>query len=259
MKSIEKFLENMKKIDTSGQLLTEDSINEIKEIFEAAVDVKATELKNQLKEEMENEAKELKEEMTTEAETLRDEIITEAEEFKDKLIDTLDKVLDESVNDFFEKYEDQIEDDMKLVFYENFFNHVKDGFMKHNIELSETDIDMISSLKKTIEKKDEIINEKTNEIYELEENVLAEQARNILDKKTKDMTEMEKSKLYGLIEDVDFNTLEEAEKKINLFIEKFDDVELQNEDEDTFDIDNPVVKTGKEYEKNIAGKWASLI
>lgn len=254
MKSIEKFLAEMKKLDTSGDLITEETVNELTEIFNAAVDVRATELKNKLKEEMTTEAEELKGEMTTEAEELRDEIITEAEEYKNKLIDTLDTFLDETVNEFFEKYEDQIEDDIKLVFYENFFNHVKEGFEKHNFELNESDIDIISSLKKELKRKDETINEKTEEIYNLRDSVLKEQATVMLNEKTKDMTDMEKSKLYGLLEDVDFSSVEEAKKKVDLFIEKFNDVELENE-EDEIKIDFPT-SSGNRNDRDIVKKWA---
>jgi len=256
MKSIEKFLNEMKKIDTSGELITEDTINELTEIFDAAVDIKATELKKQLEKEMTEEAETLKTEMVTEAETLRDEMVTEAEEFKEKLIDLLDKVLEKSINEFFDKYENQIEDDVKLVFYENFFNHVKDGFEKHNIELAETDIDMITALKKKLAEKDDVINSKINEIYELEENILGEQIKNVWNEKTRDMTDMEKAKLRGLIGDVDFSSLEEAKRKLNLFIEKFDEVEMEDQEEQENSF--PAIKTNRQTSNDkIVSTWLS--
>lgn len=265
MKSFDKFLEEMKKID--GNLITEEVINELTEIFNAAVDVRAIELKNELKEEMIKEAKELKEEELNEARELRDEIITDAEEYKTKLINTMDTFLEETVNKFFEKYEENVEDDIKLVFYENFYQHVREGLEKYNFEVSETDIDVISSMKKKLEEKDEIINSKTSEVYQLKENVLAEKVKVILNKKTKDMTEMERIKLYNLVEDVKFENEDDAERKLNLFIEKFQDVDMSNDDNDdknkemsfnrTYDKKRILKKELNENE--IAKKWANSI
>jgi DNA anti-recombination protein RmuC len=252
VKSFDKFLEELKKIDSN--LINESTANDLTEIFNAAVDIRAEEMKNELKEEMLKEATDLKEEMTGEAERLRDEIVTEATEFKEKLIDTIDRVLDETVNEFYEKYEDNITDDIKLVFYEKFFNDVKSSFEKHNFNLHESDIDVVSSLKKKLEEKDSELNEKIQHIYNLQDELLGEQVKVILNEKTKELTDMEKNKLFGLLEDVEFNSVEEAERKIDLFMEKFSDVDITiNEMEET-----PIKITGKS-DDNVAQKWASLI
>lgn len=254
VKSFDKFLEELKKIDSN--LINESTANDLTEIFNAAVDIRANELKNELKEEMLKEATELKKEMTGEAETLRDEIVTEATEFKDKLINTIDRVLDETVNEFHEKYEDNIVDDVKLVFYEKFFNDVKSSFEKHNFNLQESDINVVSSLKKKLEEKDDELNDKIQQIYSLQDDLLGEQVKVILNEKTKDLTDMEKNKLFGLLEDVDFNSVEEAERKINLFMEKFSDVGSSTINEMN---ETPIKIAGKSNDDNIAQRWANSI
>lgn len=258
VKSFDKFLEEMQKID--NKLITEDVKNELIEIFNGAVEMKAAEMKTELKNEMLTEAEELKTNMVTEAEELRDEIITEAMEFKEKLIDTIDSLLDESVNDFFEKYEENIEEDVKYVFYENFFNTVKAAYEKNNFQLNESDVDVISSLKKKLNEKDETLNEKTDLIFDLKRQLQIERGKIIFNERTSHMGDMEKAKFQNLIGEMEFADENDIAKKIDLFLEKFSDVEIENDDDsDISDISEIGIKVDEKINDDIVKKWAIQI
>jgi len=201
MKEIKKLLkETFSKL--GPDVLTDDVLTEMVEVFEGAVEMKAAENRETIQEELEVKNRE------------------ELADFKSNLVETADKFLEEAVSEYLVE-DDKIGMAVENEVYSKLFTGIKEVFAENNLTLPAKDGKMIDRLKEQIDSLKSELNESKSEVFELREDVLKEAALRVFNEETSDLTENEVEKLQKIMEEVEFDTVESLQSKIEIFKKNF--------------------------------------
>ena len=195
------------------EVLTEDVLDEITEVFNGAVDMKTAALRETIQEELEVKNRE------------------ELAEFKTNLVETADKFLEEAVSEYIVE-DDKINMAIENEIYSNLFTGLKEVFAENNLKLPAKDARMVDRLQEQIESLKEDLNTSKSEVFELREEVLKEASLRVFAEETSDLTENEVTKLQKIMEEVEFDTVESLKTKIDIFKKNFLKESEGSEDDD---------------------------
>ena len=186
-----------------GINLNESFIQELSQIFEAAVDSKVASI------------------ITEKEEEYQAELLSEATETKEQLIDTMDVYLDQAVETYAINFGDVMVNATKANIYENLINNIKNSFLNEGLKLEEGSTEIVSELNNRIDNLETSLNEQINENFDLKNALLAEKVSNIFDKETANLSEMDKETLKDLLAESEFDNEETAKEKIKIMKEHF--------------------------------------
>ena len=184
-----------------GEDLSEEFKNKAKVVFEAAVNAKVSEIKEELESQK------------------RDEIVEASNEIKDELVEKVDSFLGYVAEEWVKDNELAIERGLKSELTENFIQGLKGLFEDHYVEVPDDKLDVVDELASKIEEVEAKLNEEVSKNIDLSQE-RDELVRNkVVSEVSKDLTESEIEKLTRLIEDLDQD--EEFESNVQTIKESY--------------------------------------
>ena len=184
-----------------GEDLSEEFRNKAKVVFEAAVNAKVSEIKEDLESQK------------------RDEVVEASNELKEELIGKVDSFLGYVAEEWVKDNELAIERGLKSELTENFIQGLKALFEDHYVEVPDDKLDVVDELASKIEEVEAKLNEEVSKNIDLSQE-RDELVRNkVVSEVSKDLTESEIEKLTRLIEDLDQD--EEFESNVQTIKESY--------------------------------------
>lgn len=137
----------------------------------------------------------------------------------------LEKKVSESLSYFGEKYiaenHEPIVSALKVEIATSFFDGIKSVFAEHNVAVPDDQVSAIEELSSEVSEIEGKLNKYVEENINLHKEVLTLKAAQKLEEAIADFTDVEKAKIRELAESVEFNSVDEFESKVNVFIETF--------------------------------------
>jgi plasmid maintenance system antidote protein VapI len=214
----------------SGQELSEDFKNKTQIIFEAAVNERISEIREQL---------------ITEASHL---IEDEVKKTTDEMATRLDEYLDYVVEEWMKENQLSVESGIRTEVAESFMSGLKALFESHYIEVPEAKHDVLEDLFAENQKLEESLNEQIKNNVELNKNMTAVQARAVFLEAISDLTQVDAERLASLAENVEFTTLDEFKSKLYIIKENYlkvapvaaQEPDTLTEQKETVNVDGPM-------------------
>lgn len=187
----------------SGDELPEDLQERASVVFEAAINAKAIEQNEILKEEYESK-------LAEEVKRIDEETSQKVEDYVDYVADTW---LDEN--------KVEIESNLKVEMAESFMSGVRQLFEEHNVEVPEGQSNVIDELEAKVKELESQLDEEVNKGVEakkdLEESLIAQ----AFVEATEDLTDTQIDKLKDLVEALDYENAEDFNKKLSMLKESY--------------------------------------
>ena len=190
-----------------GTELSDEFKNNIKLVFEAAVN-----------EEVATKTESLKEELEGKLETELSEAIENR--MKD-VVENVDKYLDYVVGEWMEENKIAVEAGIKVEMAESLLGGLKDLFNEHNIEIDEETFDVVDSLEKQVAELEEGSNELVNENIDLKAEVASMKAEKVFESMTDGLSENQIERFKVLSEKLDVEDIEDYTSNLSVIKESF--------------------------------------
>lgn len=186
-----------------GMDLSEEFLERVATVFNAAVNeaasIKALEIVEEIEDDMEDSF----------------------QETIDDLVENLDAYLDYIVTEWMDENEVGIESGIKVEMAESLMEGLRELFENHNIEIEGEDLDVISALEQEAEELGEAANIAINENIELRRAISELQAELEFNEVSEDLTTYQKERLRVLAEKLDFSDPYEYRKDLETLKESF--------------------------------------
>ena len=190
-----------------GTELSDEFKNNIKLVFEAAVN-----------EEVATKTESLKEELEGKLETELSEAIENR--MKD-VVENVDKYLDYVVGEWMEENKIAVEAGIKVEMAESLLGGLKDLFNEHNIEIDEDTFDVVDSLEKQVAELEEGSNGLVNENIELKAAISSMKAEKVFESMTDGLSENQVERFKVLSEKLDVEDIEDYTSNLSVIKESF--------------------------------------
>ena len=190
-----------------GTELSDEFKQNIKLVFEAAVN-----------EEVATKTESLKEELEGKLETELAEAIDNR--MKD-VVENVDKYLDYVVGEWMEENKIAVEAGIKVEMAESLLGGLKDLFNEHNIEIDEDTFDVVESLEKQVAELEEGSNSVVNENIELKNTISAMKAVKVFEGMTEGLSDNQVERFKVLSEKLDVEDLEDYTSNLSVIKESF--------------------------------------
>lgn len=187
----------------AGVELSEESKEKVATMIEATLAEKAQQIKDALQEEFDSKL---------------EESLTEAVE---QLIDVTNDYLQKIAEDWVAENELAVESSIRTEIAESFMTGLKNLFLEHNINLPEDAVDVVEELTNRVAELEEQINSETEKTIELKNKLDMKLCEEILAAGTADLTEIQKNKVRTLAEGVSFANPDDFKKKLNVIKENY--------------------------------------
>lgn len=197
-----------------GAEFTEDFKEKAQLIFETSIQNKINEHLVYLNEAVAEHMEELDE-------AVSDIIVEEVQSFMEEAQVQIDKYLDYVVEEFLEKNEVALESGIKVEIAESMFEGFKNLLAEHNVDVSESKIDLVDEV---IEENAEIVESYNKEVaknIELLEELKTLKKEKLIAELTEGLTAVESDKFASLLENVEFKNEESFIKKATILAEAY--------------------------------------
>ena len=186
-----------------GEDLTEDFMDKVSTIFEAAIN-----------ERVEAREAELQEEYNS---TLAEHLETVTSQLTEKIDDYLGYVVEEWVK------ENQLvlENGLRTEIAENFIQGLKSLFQENYVDLPEEKADLFVEVNEKNEEIENALNEQINANIELKKSILEYRCNEILENACRDLVDTEAEKLRTLAEGIEFETEDQYQDKVSILKESY--------------------------------------
>jgi hypothetical protein len=178
--------------------LSEDFKVQASTLFEAAIAKKATEIKEDLEIQYQEDLQE------------------ELNSVRDVLVEKIDNYLSYVVESWIEENEAQVTSTLRADIAENFMSSLKDVFVENYIEVPEEKRDLVEELTQSAESAQEKLTESELELEILKDQVEAYERNEIIAEASHDLSENESHKLREILEDIDFSDKEAFTSKVKV-------------------------------------------
>jgi hypothetical protein len=178
--------------------LSEDFKVQASTLFEAAIAKKATEIKEDLEIQYQEDLQE------------------ELNGVRDVLVEKIDNYLSYVVESWIEENEAQVTSTLRTEIAENFMSSLKDVFVENYIEVPEEKRDLVEELTQSAESAQEKLTESELELEILKDQVEAYERNEIIAEASHDLSENESHKLREILEDIDFSDKESFTSKVKV-------------------------------------------
>lgn len=198
----------------AGESLSEEFQTKAATIFEAAVQSVAADRIAALEEEYQQRLNE-------DAETLMARMDEAVEETKAELVEQIDGYLNHVVESWINDNAVALEGAMKVELVNSFIDGMKGLFKEHYFDIPEDRLDIVEEQAKEIAQLQEALNTLTEEHDELVGEKVALIKSAIQEEIANDLTETEKEKFAGLVENVEFTDSDEYQQKLETIKESY--------------------------------------
>jgi hypothetical protein len=178
--------------------LSEDFKVQASTLFEAAIAKKATEIKEDLEIQYQEDLQE------------------ELNGVRDVLVEKIDNYLSYVVESWIEENEAQVTSTLRADIAENFISSLKDIFVENYIEVPEEKRDLVAELADKSEEQEEKLTEASLEIEMLKDQVEGYERDEIISEMSQDLSGNEAHKLREILEDIDFSDKEAFTSKVKV-------------------------------------------
>jgi hypothetical protein len=151
----------------------------------------------------------------------------EVTEIKSELVEKVDSYLNYVVTNWMSDNEVAVETGLRTEIAEDFMSSLQSVFKEHYIEIPEGKVDLIDELSEQVAELEESLNKSTEENIGLTESVSNLERAEIVRKASSGLALTEAEKLASLVEDIDFDTAEAFEMKVNVVKESYFKSEAQ--------------------------------
>jgi len=173
----------------------------------------------------------LKSKVGSEIERLESEYVQnleeEVSEIKSELVEKVDSYLNYVVGNWMEENKVAVETGLRTEIAEDFMASLQSVFKEHYIEVPEGKVDLIDELSEQVTELEESLNKTTEENIALTESVSNLERAEIVRNASVGLALTEAEKLASLVEDIDFDTAETFEMKVNVVKESYFKTEAQ--------------------------------
>lgn len=187
----------------TGENLSEEFKSKAVVVFEAALNEKVTEIREQLIQEG--------------AEVIQNEINAAVE----GLAARLDEYLNYVVEEWMKENKLAVESGIRTEIAESFMSGLKNLFESHYIEVPESKQDVLEDLFAENQQLEAALNEQLQENINYKNEVIKGQARSVFLEATSDMTRVDAERLASLAESIEFNNVEEFQNKVMILKENY--------------------------------------
>jgi hypothetical protein len=213
--------------------LSEEFKDKVKTIYEASVLTASNAVINRV-------VSDLKESYEEHAEELEAQIREEYEEKVETIAELADNYLDKAITEWKEENKIAIEESIRTKLNESFMHKLRNLFLEHNIDVPETEVNLVEEMGKEIKELKEMLNSSYKRNQSIEEELVEVKKNILVESYSGGLTENEKEKFKLLSENIDFDddyedTLVEiknayfnkSKKKVEMLNEEFDPVHLE--------------------------------
>jgi hypothetical protein len=190
-----------------GTEFTEETATKFKLIFEAAVNEAST--------------SKIEEIVSSLEEDFEEKLSNTVDEIMEELTENLDSYLDYIVKEWMEENEIAIESGIKVEMAESLMEGLRELFNEHNIEIDESDLDVLSDLEEELDELKEQTNEIINENIQLKEELQEIKAEFIFAEIAEDLTVSQEEKFRILAEKLDVSDLDSYKNDLRTIKESF--------------------------------------
>ncbi len=173
----------------------------------------------------------LKSKVSAEIERLESEYVSNLEEevaeVKSELVEKVDSYLNYVVGNWMEENKVAVETGLRTEIAEDFMASLQSVFKEHYIEVPEGKVDLIDELSEQVSELEESLNKTTEENIALTESVSNLERAEIVRNASVGLALTEAEKLASLVEDIDFDSAETFEMKVNVVKESYFKTEAQ--------------------------------
>jgi len=188
---------------TNGEELSEEFKTKAETIFEAAVVTRVNEELVRLEEEFETRLSEA------------------VEKNVEGLVEQVDGYLGYVAEQWIAQNELALERGMKSEILENFVGGLKSLFEENYIEMPEERFDVLGTMEQQIEDLEEKLNEQVATNIQMKKVIEEASRKEIAAKLSEDLSDTEKEKFFGLVEELSFDDVETFEKKAQTIRENY--------------------------------------
>lgn len=173
----------------------------------------------------------LKSKVSAEIERLESEYVQNLEEevteIKSELVEKVDSYLNYVVGNWMEENKVAVETGLRTEIAEDFMASLQSVFKEHYIEIPEGKVDLVDELAEQVAELEESLNKSIEENIALTESVSGLERAEIVRNASSGLALTEAEKLASLVEDIDFDTAESFEMKVNVVKESYFRSEVQ--------------------------------
>ena len=188
------------------------------------------------------------------AKQYNEKYIEDVKKIEEKTVATASSYIDEAMNEWFEENEPAIESGVKATVNEHLIAEMMDTFRKFNVNVPESKKDLyLESIedKKRVEAK---LEESKSEIKQLKEEVNGFLFEGVVERKTKGLSDVSRSRVRRMLENVRFTTPEKLESRLDLILETFEGQKTTKKNEtlinEASDKDNTLGVTSHSTKEN---------
>ena len=195
----------------NGETLTESFKEKAKLIFETAVNTRVAIIESQI---LDSSFEVLLEEIT-------EGVNVGVETGMVQLTEAVDGYLSYVGQEWLQENKLEVESGLRTEIAENFINGLKDLFENSFIEVPEEKVDIVDDLFEEKEKLENTLNEAISENMKLRSTLSKQLCIEQFVNRSRDLTDTEVEKLASLVENINFETIEEYGEKIQLLKESY--------------------------------------
>ena len=157
----------------------------------------------------------LSEEVTRLEEQYTEELAEEVDSIKTDLVGKVDSYLNYVVESWMEENQLAIQAGLRTEIAEGFMDKMKDLFVESYIDVPESKVDLVDELAAQVEDLEEKLNSTTGDAISLAEELETYKRDSIIAEASRGLADTQAEKLKGLLETVDFESVESFTTKVN--------------------------------------------
>lgn len=195
--------EDLETIFGDNQTLSEEFKEKAETLFEAAVSSRLALIEAELEEAYQAELDEHIEQITL------------------QLIESVDQYVSRIADDWLESNQVEVEQSLRNEITEDLIEDLRAVFLEHNINVPEAEVDAVDMLSTKVNELEQTLNDTINENIELVEHVKQLEKTRLVSEASAAMTEIDRERLVGLTEDIDYD--DQFESKLVTILESYFD------------------------------------
>ena len=186
-----------------GEELSEEFKEKAKTIFEAAINSKVAEIKEELEAQY------------------QEKLAEEIEAAKESLAERVDSYLEYVADEWFEENALAVENGLKTEMTESFLSGMKGLFEEHYVTIPEDKYDVLESMVEKLDDMETKLNEQIEKNISLNSRLAESVADGILDQVSEGLAQTQKEKLASLSESVEFESEDQYREKLETLKESY--------------------------------------
>jgi hypothetical protein len=172
----------------------------------------------------------------------------EMADFKDSLVESLDSYIEYAADEYLKENEIALEAGSKVRAAEAIIESAKEVFKHVGIVIPEESVDQYKVMEADLEESNTKLNEKIEEVFDSKKQIFEFEKAMAFMKKTSNLTESKINEVHDLMEGLEYQSIFDFEKKVDIILEKVNKVvvkEGQEEFENLDELDEKVSSIDK--------------